>query len=605
MKFFKWLAIGFVVVLATLVAYVTLIFDLNDFKPRIVDQVKKQTGREFTIADPLGWTFFPSIGIKLGGISLGNPQGFTPADMVRIDAAVAEVKLLPLLSKEVEIAEVRVEGLEVNLVTLKNGASSLDGLTGGAEETKSADTGDTGTLSLEKFDIGGVTIENARINIRDDSADSESKLALESFRLGQFSLGSFADFSYRFQADLGDMTASSDGKGQLLLSKDMAQLQIKEFTQEQLLKGAALPKGELSVSSKSALTAQLKDKSLKLILEELNIGDISAKGQLGANYGAKVPSLSLDLEVGDLDVDAWLPATSEAEAKAEEAKVKAEEPDLRGMKAVDLTADIKVSKVKVMGVSSSNWLLKASLKGGVLNISSMTADLYQGKLKASASIDGRKPVASYNFEKVVEGVQLLPLLKDAADVELLAGTAHIEVKGKGYSLLPDNIKRNLLANGSFDVADGALYGVNIPQMIRSAEAKLKGGTEAAPEERKTDFSKLSGSLNIKDGVANNPDLSMLSPLVRLSGSGNAKLVEQEIDYRLMTRLVATLEGQGGDSALSGVDIPLAITGSFQDPKFALDTQALFDAKLKQEADKAKDKLKDKLKDSLLKKLGGN
>ncbi len=69
MKVVKWILGIFAVLFLGLVLYLTLLFDPNDFKPQIVDAVKKQTGRELVISQDLNWTFFPTLGIELGGIS--------------------------------------------------------------------------------------------------------------------------------------------------------------------------------------------------------------------------------------------------------------------------------------------------------------------------------------------------------------------------------------------------------------------------------------------------------------------------------------------------------------------------------------------------------
>ena len=279
------------------------------------------------------------------------------------------------------------------------------------------------------------------------------------------------------------------------------------------------------------------------------------------------------------------------------------EPDLSALKQLDVKLKLTVKSIKVANLSTQNWLMDVGIKNGVLDLTKLNADLYQGQLLVSAQVDARQAVASYQFDKKVTGVQIRPLLKDAADVDLLAGTANFDVKGKGKSLIPEQLKKNLLANGHFDINDGALYGVNIPQMIRSAQAKLKG--DLSPEtkaERKTDFSSLTGSFSLDNGVATNPDLALSSPLLRLDGKGTANLLTEALDYRLTASLVNSLKGQGGSDkdALAGVDIPLAITGTFQKPEYALDTKALLNNQLKEETDKAKEKLKD----SLLKKLGG-
>ena len=127
-------------------------------------------------------------------------------------------------------------------------------------------------------------------------------------------------------------------------------------------------------------------------------------------------------------------------------------------------------------------------------------------------------------------------------------------------------------------------------MIRSAQQKLKGDlSESNKEELKTDFTSLTGSFTMKDAVMTNPDLAMAAPLIRLAGKGTANIV------------VGSLSGQGdaNDESLKGVDIPLTIKGTFQEPKFGIDTKALLEGKLKGETDKAKEKLKE----GLFKKLG--
>ena len=86
------------------------------------------------------------------------------------------------------------------------------------------------------------------------------------------------------------------------------------------------------------------------------------------------------------------------------------------------------------------------------------------------------------------------------------------------------------------------------------------------------------------GVVTNPDLNMASPLIRLQGKGNVNLLSEAIDYALKTSVVGSLEGQGSaeKDELYGLEIPFAISGTISEPKFALDTAALFDAKLKKE-----------------------
>ncbi|MCE9678816.1 AsmA family protein [Shewanella sp. AS1] len=620
MKFIKWLSIVVVSLFVLLFAYLTLIFDLNDFKPQIVDLVKQQTGRELAIEQDLSWTFFPAIGIKLGDISLTNPQGFKHPEMLSVKGIVAEVALMPLLSREIEIAQLNLDGLTLNLDSYKDGRSSFDGLSGdkavAAKDTKTDEKSPATTapqapsqIELGKLTIGGVAITNTQINLFDEASNQTQTFNLDELKLGAFSLDEFASFSYQFSASMPDMQLSSEGEGLLKVAKSLDLITIKDFIIKNRVEGAGIPNQSLSNHLELGVQIDSKAKQLSVMIAKLTANEIQGTGKLDVDYGSSVPEIVADLDFGDINLDNWLPKGEDSKSAdtskqaTDKQQAAQQEPDLSGLKLVNATLDIKVKSISTQNIKTQNWVLAMVLKNGVLDLKRLSSDLYQGKMLTRATLDGRNKVASYKFVTKVEGIQIRPLLTDAAEVDLLAGKTQFNVTGSGKSLIPDNIKSNLLANGNFEVADGALYGVNIPQMLRDAKAKLSGNLNAPTSaEKKTDFTSLTGSFSMAKGVVSNPDLSMASPLIRLAGKGQVNLISEAIDYKLSTSVVGSLEGQGGSErdSLYGVEIPFAISGSMAEPKFALDTKALFDNKLKQETEKAKDKLKDKL----FKKLGG-
>ncbi|WP_133181313.1 AsmA family protein [Shewanella decolorationis] len=606
MKFIKWFLAILVTLIVAVALYLTVFFDPNDFKPEIVNAVKKQTGRELVIGEDLSWTFFPTIGINLGGISLSNPDGFMPKAMLEVNKAVAEVELMPLFSKQIEIAQLSLDGAKINLVTRKNGSSSLDGLTGKSTEKPVTPPAESSAKAqLTSIDVGGVSITNTEINLIDEAKGQTQTLTLKQFTLGAFSLDKFAPIAYEFAAILPDMTINSQGEGQIKLSQDFNQLMVEKLNIETQVEGDGIPNKKLTAKVSVNSQIALDKKQLSADISQFTAMDINAEGKLAVNYVGKVPQISADFQLGDIDLDALLPKsdTAEKQTAATPSQTQAVEPDLSAVNGLDVKLKLAVKSIKLANLSTQNWLMDLGIKNGMVDLKQLTADLYQGKLIVNAQVDARTKVASYQFDKQISGVQIRPLLKDAAELDILAGTANFNVKGKGKSLIPELLKKNLLANGRFDITDGALYGVNIPQMIRSAQAKLKGDMSAdTKEERKTDFSSLTGNFTLENGVATNPDLAMSSPLLRVAGKGSANLLTEALDYRLTTSLVNSLKGQGGSEkdALAGIDIPLAITGTFQKPEYALDTQALLNNQLKEETDKAKEKLKD----SLLKKLGG-
>ncbi|MGS0730152.1 AsmA family protein, partial [Shewanella sp. 0m-11] len=190
------------------------------------------------------------------------------------------------------------------------------------------------------------------------------------------------------------------------------------------------------------------------------------------------------------------------DSKPSPSSAKAVEPDLTAMNKVNLDVDVRVKSVKVANLKTQNWVMQLVMKGSVADMKQLSADLYGGKVNASAKIDGRNKVAQYQFNERLTGVDIRALLIDMADIDMLDGKANFNVTGKGKSLIPDNLKKNLIANGQFEIADGAIHGVNIPQMIREAKAKLGGDLSAGSgsTEQKTDFTSMTGSFNIANGV---------------------------------------------------------------------------------------------------------
>jgi AsmA protein len=605
MKLIKWLLAIVLTLVIGVTVYLTMFFDLNNFKPQIVDAVKKQTGRDLQISQDLSWSVFPSLGIKLGGISLSNPNGFTPASMLDVNEAVANVALMPLFSQQIEVDLLKLDGLTLNLVTQKDGKTSFDGLTAETSAEKPQSTSSNSeAMSLQTLDIGGIELTNTNINIIDMASNTTQTFSLKSFTLGQFSLGQFADFAYEFSATLPDMQLASSGQGNVKIDQALQNVTINDFDMVHKAQGDSLPGKAITAELSTQMTMALDAKTIELQLTKMSAMDLAATGDIKINYGNSIPKIAMNLDVGDIDVDALLPKqegdAKETEATSETAST--QEPDLSALKSIDLTLNLTAKSIKVSNMLTQNWQMKMAINKGVLTLSSLTADLYEGKLALSAKLDGRKAVPTYVFDKKLTGVQIRPLLIDAAEVDLLSGTASFEVKGSGASLIADNLKNNLNAVGQFEVADGSLYGVNIPQMIRSAQQKLKGDLSAdKKEELKTDFTSLTGSFTMKDAVVTNPDLAMASPLIRLNGKGTANIATEALDYTLTTSVVGSLSGQGeaADESLKGIDIPLTIKGTFQEPKFGIDTKALLEGQFKDEADKAKEKLKE----GLFKKLG--
>lgn len=250
---------------------------------------------------------------------------------------------------------------------------------------------------------------------------------------------------------------------------------------------------------------------------------------------------------------------------------------------------------------------------GLVTLKSLTANLYQGSVAASAVVDARKTPATYTIKKSVKGVKVQPMLVDVLDNDMLEGTGNIDVNVQGKSLTPTGIQENLVGTVAINFADGAVNGINIAHMLRTNYAKITGGdTTEADQVKKTDFSAMTATLKLDKGNVTTDDLQMQSPALRIRGQGKANYLNETVDFTLSTSVVGSLKGQGGKDVdeLRDVTIPVNISGKWSDPKYKLVFDDVLKQKAKKEVDRGIEKLSDKIKnedtkkavDSLLKGL---
>lgn len=613
MKLLKWLLAIVVSLVVAVTLYLTVFFDPNTLKAEIINGVKQQTGRDLVISNQLSWTFLPVLGIQLNGVTLSNPAGLTPQPMLDIKVAMLEVALRPLLSQKIEVVRLSLDGVVMHLVTGKDGRSSFDGLIAQDVKTKAKVNGTTAPAAepkegvkgpeLARIDIQDISITNVQIHRQDALLGQSQTLALERFTLHGFSLGTFASFTFKGQYLTSDMNLRSVGAGELNVSRDLALVVVDNLTMTTAVAADILQANPLTSVIKLTSQIALDKKQLSAEISQLSVGDLQAAGTLTLNYAPPVPKFTVVMQTDELLLDKLLPSAASAEegASTELSGPAPKEPDLSGLARFDLQLTLAATAVKYAKLAMQNLQLQLNVEHGVLDISSLTADLYQGRLLAKARVDGRRSPATYQFDKQITDVQLHPLLKDAADVDGLAGTATFHLKGSGSSLVMQHVKPHLVANGQLEIRDGVLYGVDLAHMLRQAYATVTGAAPAPKGQAKTDFSRLSGTFFLDNGILTNPDLVVVSPLIQLTGKGTANILNDKLDYKLAASLINVLNNQSAAQPKpAGVTIPLMITGTLQHPEYKLDTKVLFNQQLQQETNK----VKDKLKDSLLKKLGG-
>ena len=185
---FKWL-FGLMILLVLLavaaVVILPMVVDPNDYKPQIVQAAKEKLGRDLTIEQDLSLSVFPWLGIETGGVRVGNAPGFSEQPFAEIDQLGLKVKLMPLLSRHVEVDTLVVNGLRLNLERDAKGTTNWDDLVAAqqveaAEEASQGPPSD-GAADPLSFSVQGIQIGDARVSWDDRQAGQ--KYLLDKVRL--------------------------------------------------------------------------------------------------------------------------------------------------------------------------------------------------------------------------------------------------------------------------------------------------------------------------------------------------------------------------------------------------------------------------------------
>ena len=687
----KWL-FGLILLLVVLVVaavvVLPMVIDPNDYKPQIVAKAKESLGRDLAIEQDLRLSVFPWLGLETGGVKVGNAAGFGTQPFAEIDQLGLKVKLMPLLSRRVEVDTLVLKGLRLNLEKDAKGKTNWDDLAKADEEKPAASAtpaeDDASPVSLS---VQGIQIEDARVSWDDRQAGE--KYLLDGVRVVTGALAPGAtvpvEAGVTFSSSKPKMTLKADLEASVSSNAELSVFRVAGLVLRLDASGEGLPQGGAKLTLKTDIEADTKAETLKLDSLEISGPAMAAKGELAVsalhtkpalkgrlsiaetnpktlasmfaspiettdasaltrlsgdvgiaysdgalkldplqvrldestlNGHVHLPSLAgptirTRLELDQIDLDRYMPPATDApdEAAGKDKPVDGAAGDpFAALRTLDLVGEFKIGRLTISKAKMSNVTAKVVSKKGVLSVDPMAANLYDGKFAGNLELNASGKRPKVKLRNALTGIQIGPLLKDVADEDRLSGRGELHADVSIVGLKEKQIRRSLNGTSRFAFTDGALKGVNIAQLIRdgSSALGLGGGQQDTGTPGQTDFTELSGSLTMTDGLVRNRDLAAKSPLLRIDGKGDVDLRKDTIDYLITTELVSSLEGQGGKGRdqLSGVPIPVRVTGSLSNPSYRPDLEAALSAKTKAQLEEKKEEVLKKVEEKTSKELGG-
>ena len=174
---------GIILLSAAAILIVPYFINTDQFKPKIEQLVSEKSGYPLTIQGDIAISVFPWIGFSLTDLKLDNPEGFQEKTFLTIKNFQARIKILPLLSKKVEIHRFIIDRPEALLTRNSSGvwnwqsnqpAQKQEPATAKADVPAEQNAPETAPvemsskpLGIESLLVGECALRNGRVTFND------------------------------------------------------------------------------------------------------------------------------------------------------------------------------------------------------------------------------------------------------------------------------------------------------------------------------------------------------------------------------------------------------------------------------------------------------
>ncbi|ASC65617.1 AsmA family protein [Achromobacter denitrificans] len=352
-----------------------------------------------------------------------------------------------------------------------------------------------------------------------------------------------------------------------------------------------LPKGSLQIPVIGSVTADLlKDQATSKINAVLEGGKFDLSADITKLSDS--PRVNFALVVDTLDLDKLVPPVAApapkppAEGKKDESKPAQPAPapaapaddsiDLSALVGPSVNGTLKVGKLVVRGLKADDVGASVKLDKGKLEITSLTAGLYGGKLAGALTVDAAQG-NQLATKMSLAGIAIEPFLMDLANRNVLSGTGSLALDLKTAGANAYAMKSGLGGTMQLRLRDGAVKGINLTQTLRDLKAAFKpesqDETVPADTSKQTAFSEMDADLAFTKGVAAVKRLNVVSPLLRVTQGDPATIdfVKSELDLVARARVVNPAADPEGQELidLKDVTIPVHVKGPFEKPTYTL------------------------------------
>jgi AsmA protein len=445
---------------------------------------------------------------------------------------------------------------------------------------------DAPLLSLAKDKFGGEGIVlNARMNGAPGDITATLSLPLlegsaRAFKVNALSVD--VDLKQPEQAFKAKLTSPLNG------SLESRQFNLSDLRFAVSATGDNLPGKRIDSELKGSIQADLARQYIEAKLAGgLLQSRIKAKASV-KNFN--VPMIRYAVEIDRFDADPYLPKKTEQAANSPARRQEAEQPfDLSALKTLDVDGSLKVGSLKAANIKVAQLRVDVKVRDGMVTIAPLSAKLYKGSIDGKVTVNAK--TSGFTVNEKLTGVDIAPLLKDAADLDLAEGRGNIAFDLASQGNTVKTLKKALSGIVKVDLANGAIKGINLAKLVQGVQNLSKESTTqtlGVDKNEKTEFSEFKATFKVKNGIAHNDDLAVRSVVLRVTGNGDIDIGHDSLSYNAKAAFAKTEQGKTAT-------LPVTVYGAFDNLKFKIDYAALLKDVAKQKFDEKKDQLKEDAK----------
>jgi AsmA protein len=548
-----------------------LFVDPNRYRGDIEQAAKQHTARVLAIHGKLELKVFPWLALSVHDVELSNREGFGTQPFLTVQNASIGVKLLPLLGKRLEVSRVRLDGVNITLISRgeQNNWQDLGESEGTPEAPSVSSSGPGAVASIE-----GVDLSKSSVVLEDEIKKSSTQLAnlelhtgrletspdrtaldkveLQGTYLSQpsaetgaaqqhsrgaadapkplaFSLSSSGMAldnrahtlaPTRIEVKVGDAALDVSLSGEKMSTERVVTGSVAVPTtsaRELLLSLGVAPPTTRDPGALSAFGLQtnfrLTRTQLQLSALQLTLDDTRVQGTAGIE-DLDTSALRFDLNVNGINVDRYRAPVEKAAA----AKHPPGPPDapptplpLETLRKLNVTGTLHVASATFSNLVFTDVVMPLVAKDGHVRLGPTQARLYGGSYNGDIVLDARPVQAQLSLNEHLHGTDIGALVKAAFDSGRISGRADADVAVTGVGNTDDAIKRSLSGKIDVEVKQGALLGVDFVFELQRVNALLK---RQVPAQRtgtgppRTVFNALQTNGTLENGVLRIDDLRM-------------------------------------------------------------------------------------------------